>query len=80
VESWKGSTAWIVGRYVLMPDHLHLICSPIDEEVEIEALDHFLETTIPTYSSRADALLPIRRVSPSLAQTRELRSALGLCA
>lgn len=37
VESWKGSTAWIVGRYVLMPDHLHLICSPIDEEVEIEA-------------------------------------------
>ena len=30
------ATAWLVGRYVLMPDHLHLICSPIEETVEIE--------------------------------------------
>ncbi|CAN5466087.1 hypothetical protein BH20VER3_BH20VER3_08980 [soil metagenome] len=26
----------MVGRYVLMPDHLHLICAPLKEEVEIE--------------------------------------------
>jgi REP element-mobilizing transposase RayT len=27
-ESWIEADSWIVGRYVLMPDHLHLFCSP----------------------------------------------------
>jgi REP element-mobilizing transposase RayT len=27
-ESWCEAHSWIVGRYVLMPDHLHLFCSP----------------------------------------------------
>ncbi|MBI1817155.1 MAG: transposase [Deltaproteobacteria bacterium] len=25
---WADSRAWRVGRYVLMPDHLHLFCAP----------------------------------------------------
>jgi putative transposase len=25
---WQAAQAWIVGRYVLMPDHLHLFASP----------------------------------------------------
>ena len=37
IESWQTGTAWIVGRYVLMPDHLHLICSPTEGSVELEA-------------------------------------------
>jgi putative transposase len=28
VESWQRSTHWLVGRYVIMPDHLHLFCAP----------------------------------------------------
>jgi REP element-mobilizing transposase RayT len=27
-EAWSAATAWHVGRYVLMPDHLHLFCTP----------------------------------------------------
>ena len=27
-EVWQKSKAWIVGRYVLMPDHLHLFAAP----------------------------------------------------
>ena len=27
-EAWKAADSWLVGRYVLMPDHLHLFCSP----------------------------------------------------
>ncbi len=27
-ESWVEAHSWIVGRYVLMPDHLHLFCAP----------------------------------------------------
>jgi len=25
---WQESTAWLVGRYVLMPDHMHFFCAP----------------------------------------------------
>jgi putative transposase len=27
-ESWLQATHWRVGRYVIMPDHLHLFCGP----------------------------------------------------
>ncbi len=25
---WANASHWLVGRYVIMPDHLHLFCSP----------------------------------------------------
>src|SRR5687767_10098915 len=28
IASWKRAHYWSVGRYVIMPDHLHLFCSP----------------------------------------------------
>jgi putative transposase len=28
VQVWNEANAWLVGEYVLMPDHLHLFCSP----------------------------------------------------
>lgn len=27
-RAWVVADAWAVGRYVLMPDHLHLFCAP----------------------------------------------------
>ena len=32
VRSWEKADLWIVGRYVLMPDHIHLFCSPAIHE------------------------------------------------
>jgi putative transposase len=29
IGSWKKADAWMVGRYVIMPDHVHLFCSPV---------------------------------------------------
>jgi putative transposase len=26
--SWQKARLWLVGRYVIMPDHLHLFCAP----------------------------------------------------
>lgn len=26
--AWSRATHWLVGRYVIMPDHIHLFCSP----------------------------------------------------
>ena len=28
---WVDANAWLVGRYVLMPDHIHLFCAPNEE-------------------------------------------------
>ena len=28
LDSWTIADAWVVGRYMIMPDHIHLFCSP----------------------------------------------------
>ncbi len=32
-QVWAESRAWLVGRYMLLPDHLHLFASPGEEPV-----------------------------------------------
>jgi putative transposase len=27
-EAWSKADRWLVGRYVIMPDHIHLFCAP----------------------------------------------------
>jgi hypothetical protein len=35
-EIWHETDAWLVGDYVLMPDHLHLFCAPRDLAFTLE--------------------------------------------
>jgi len=28
LDCWRKANHWLVGRYVIMPDHLHLFCAP----------------------------------------------------
>ena len=35
-QTWSEATAWLVGDYLLMPDHLHLFCAPRDLHLTIE--------------------------------------------
>jgi len=35
-QTWLKATAWLVGDYLLMPDHLHLFCAPRDLHFTIE--------------------------------------------
>ena len=35
-EVWLRATAWLVGRYVLMPDHFHLFAAPGEPELSLE--------------------------------------------
>lgn len=30
VDSWKSATYWVVGKFVIMPDHIHLFCANAD--------------------------------------------------
>ena len=36
VECWRTSDAWLVGDFLLMPDHLHLFCAPRDRQYSLE--------------------------------------------
>ena len=36
LRAWSDADAWIIGAYVIMPDHVHLLSSPIDDDVAIE--------------------------------------------
>jgi REP element-mobilizing transposase RayT len=29
-DSWHQATSWTVGRFIVMPDHLHLFCAPAE--------------------------------------------------
>jgi len=36
VQAWIEADAWLVGAYLIMPDHIHLFCAPKNEEIAIE--------------------------------------------
>jgi len=35
-QAWRDATAWRVGVYVLMPDHVHLFAIPGEPELDLE--------------------------------------------
>ncbi len=34
LEAWQSAGQWLVGCYVIMPNHLHLFCSPVNRDAE----------------------------------------------
>ncbi len=40
VSAWTAAHLWAVGRYVIMPDHLHFFCAPND--LEAPALEKWM--------------------------------------
>ncbi len=35
-EAWFKADHWLVGRYVILPDHLHLFAAPTDKDTPLE--------------------------------------------
>ena len=33
---WQNTDTWLVGDYLLMPDHVHLFCAPRDPQVTLQ--------------------------------------------
>jgi putative transposase len=33
LESWNRASHWSVGKYVILPDHIHLFCSPATQNI-----------------------------------------------
>lgn len=36
LEAWRKADRWMIGAYMIMPDHIHLFCSPTHEQCVIE--------------------------------------------
>jgi REP element-mobilizing transposase RayT len=36
ISVWSEAGAWLVGRYALMPDHIHLFAAPGELEIEFD--------------------------------------------
>src|SRR6185312_3414770 len=37
VDVWTQADKWLVGRYVIMPDHIHLFASPASRDITFDA-------------------------------------------
>ena len=35
-RAWEQASLWLVGRYAVLPDHIHLFASPAGRSIEIE--------------------------------------------
>jgi putative transposase len=33
LDAWQAADHWSVGRYIILPDHLHLFCAPARQHV-----------------------------------------------
>jgi hypothetical protein len=41
VDAWNDARLWLVGRYVIMPDHIHFFCAP--NEFEAPSLERWMK-------------------------------------
>jgi putative transposase len=46
VSAWRGAAAWTVGRFVIMPDHVHLFCSPANNAFSIQSWVTFWKSSV----------------------------------
>ena len=54
---WQECDAWLVGRYVMMPDHVHLFCAPRDRAIA-------LPRWVKYWKARVSRKWPRRREQP----------------
>jgi putative transposase len=54
VQVWRQADAWLVGNYVLMPDHVHLFAAPRDLQFTIERWLQYWKSLFTKAHSHAD--------------------------
>ncbi len=64
-QTWLEATGWLVGDYLLMPDHLHCFCAPRDLHFEIETWIKFWKREFALKRKRlAGTLAPPAAAAP----------------
>ena len=75
---WIDARGWLVGRYVLMPDHLHLFCAPGEPVVALDAWVQYWKSQYSETQQESIAPLAVAPLGYSLATRRELCREMGL--
>ncbi len=50
LNAWLAADRWRVGRYVIMPDHVHLFCSPAGIDARFEPWVRFWKSHVSRHS------------------------------
>jgi REP element-mobilizing transposase RayT len=45
-ETWNAASFWLVGRYVIMPDHIHFFCAPTTPDCSLERWMQFWKSQL----------------------------------
>ncbi len=54
LETWSEAQAWLVGYYLLMPDHLHLFCAPRDLDISLNRWMRYWKRVFTQKARHAD--------------------------
>ena|ERR1017187_1746269 len=81
LEAWSKADHWMVGRYVFMPDHVHLFCAPI--KIPVTPLKQWVEfwrgCIAPLVLCGGETNLAKGFFRPATSQRRKLSSEMALC-
>jgi putative transposase len=58
VEAWTAADQWLVGHYVIMPDHIHLFCAPQTDDYSIEQWITYWKRQFRRYCKSAPKFQP----------------------
>lgn len=53
-KAWERAAAWRVGNYLLMPDHVHLFCTPHQSDVKLNEWVRFWKSMTTRLHGRSD--------------------------
>jgi putative transposase len=82
LDAWHKAKSWSVGRYVVMPDHLHIFCAPgiYPTEPLMQWLRYWKSVASKKWPpSRGTADLATRFLGHAIAAFRKLRLQVAVC-
>jgi putative transposase len=57
IDAWRSAKMWQVGRYVIMPDHVHLFCAPSESETQplLQWIKYWKSAVARTWANRVES-------------------------
>jgi putative transposase len=82
IGAWLKASNWLVGRYVVMPDHVHFFCAP--NGVDVPSLERWMQywksIVTKAIGARKGDVWQRHHWDPATAIVGALRREMGVCA
>lgn len=63
LDAWNEGNHWLVGRYAIMPDHIHFFCAPVVRTTTLKQWMQFWQSTATRHWPRDNENQSGRRIS-----------------